>query len=83
MKTEVIAIRIDHDISELINKLIKYKLSKNKTDAIRTIMQNGVQDARRMLEKKEKSEQIIKKWRENGFPALPDNLSEVSIRERE
>ena len=46
-------------------------------------MQNGVQDARRMLEKKEKSEQIIKKWRENGFPALPDNLSEVSIRERE
>ncbi|MHB1493804.1 MAG: hypothetical protein ACYCSG_00905 [Thermoplasmataceae archaeon] len=83
MKTEVIAIRIDHDISELINKLIKYKLSKNKTDAIRTIMQNGVHDARRMIEKKEKSEQIIKKWRENGFPTLPDNLSEVSIRERE
>lgn len=35
------------------------------------------------LDRKEKSQEIIKKWKENGLPELPEDLSEISIKERE
>ena len=46
-------------------------------------MQNGMQSAKKTLERKEKSQDIIKKWKEKGLPELPNDLSEISIRERE
>ena len=35
------------------------------------------------VEQKEKSQAIIKKWKERGLPELPHDLSEISIKERE
>ena len=83
MKTNVIALRVDNYTSDLIEKLIKYKLADNKTDALRWIMQNGIRSAKKTIERKERSEIIIKDWKENGLPDLPPDLSEVSIRSRE
>ncbi|MCL6090938.1 MAG: hypothetical protein M1393_07875 [Candidatus Thermoplasmatota archaeon] len=83
MKTDVIAIRVDEQISDLVNKIIEYKLAKNKTDAIRWIMKYGMQTTKKTIEKKEQSRLIIEKWKKNGFPKLPVNLSEISIKERE
>ena len=83
MVSNVIALRIDDNTSDLIEKLIKYKLAVNRTAALRWIMQNGMQSAKKTLERKEKSQDIIKKWKEKGLPELPNDLSEISIRERE
>ncbi|MHB1709729.1 MAG: hypothetical protein ACYCT2_09690 [Thermoplasmataceae archaeon] len=83
MKTNVIALRIDNYTAEIIEKLIRYKLADNKADALRWIMQNGIQSAKRTIERKERSEIIIKKWKEKGLPELPQDLSEISIRDRE
>lgn len=33
-------------------------------------------------EQKEKSQSIIRKWKETGLPEFPDDLSELSIKER-
>ena len=43
MRTNVIALRIDNYTADLIEKIIKYKLADNKADALRLIMQNGIQ----------------------------------------
>lgn len=83
MVSNVIAVRIDDNTSDLIDKLIKYKLAINKADALRLIMQNGMQSAKKTVERKEKSQDIIKKWKKKGLPELPPDLSEVSIKERE
>ena len=83
MVTNVIALRIDDNTSNLIDKLIKYKLASNKTDALRWIMQYGMQSAKKTVERREKSQAIIKVWKEKGLPELPPNLSEISIKERD
>ncbi|MHB1470909.1 MAG: hypothetical protein ACYCSA_08240 [Thermoplasmataceae archaeon] len=83
MRTNVIALRIDNYTADLIEKIIRYKLADNKADALRLIMQNGIQSAKKSVERKERSEIIIKKWKEKELPELPENLSEISIRDRE
>ncbi|MHB1507370.1 MAG: hypothetical protein ACYCUZ_04870 [Cuniculiplasma sp.] len=83
MRTNVIAIRIDDYMADLIEKLIKYKIAKNKTDALRWIMQNGTQNTKKTIERKERSELIIKKWKKEGLPVMPQDLSEISIKDRE
>ena len=83
MVSNIIALRIDNNTSELIDKLIKYNIATNRTSALRWIMQNGMQSAKKTLERKEKSQDIIKKWKEKGLPELPNDLSEISIKERE
>ncbi len=35
------------------------------------------------IERKEKSQAIIKKWKERGLPELPHDSSEISKKERE
>ncbi|MCL4349990.1 MAG: hypothetical protein M1535_00885 [Candidatus Thermoplasmatota archaeon] len=83
MRTNVIAIRIDDYMADLIEKLIKYKIAKNKTDALRWIIQNGTQNTKKTIERKERSELIIKKWKKEGLPVMPQDLSEISIKDRE
>lgn len=83
MVSNVIALRIDDNTSDLIDKLIKYKLASSRADALRWIMQNGMQVAKKTVERKEKSQTIIKKWIEKGLPELPEDLSQISIKERE
>lgn len=83
MVTNVIALRIDENTLDLINKLMKYKIAANKADALRWIMQNGMQSAKKTVERKEKSQSIIKTWKEKGLPELPNDLSKISIKERD
>ncbi len=83
MVSNVIALRIDENTSNLIDKLIKYNLANNKADALRLIMQSGMQSAKKTIERKEKSHTIIKKWKEKGLPELPQDLSEISMQERD
>ena len=83
MVSNIIALRIDNNTSELIDKLIKYNIATNRTSALRWIMQNGMQSAKKTIERKEKSQDIIKEWREKGLPVLPIYLSEISIKERD
>jgi methyltransferase-like protein len=83
MVSNVIALRIDDNTANLIDKLIRYKLANNKADALRCIMQNGIQNTKKIIEQKEKNKAIIRKWKEKGLPELPRDLSESSIRERE
>ena len=83
MLTNVIALRIDDNTFDLIEKLIKYKLASNKADALRWLIQNSIQSAKKTIERKERSQDIIKKWKEKGLPELPQDLSEISIKERE
>ena len=76
------AIRLDNNTSKLIDKLIEYKFSRTRADGFRWIMQNGMQKAKKAVEQKEKSQSIIRKWKETGLPEFPDDLSELSIKER-
>ncbi|MHB1440775.1 MAG: hypothetical protein ACYCSO_07200 [Cuniculiplasma sp.] len=46
-------------------------------------MQNGIQNTKKTIERKERSEVIIKNWKEKGLPELPHDLSEISIKDRE
>ena len=36
-----------------------------------------------IIENKEESRRIIKKWKEEGFPVLSEDLSDISVKERE
>ena len=83
MVTNVIALRVDESTSNLIDKLIKFKLASNKGDALRWIMQNGMQQAKETIDRREKSKALIKVWKERGLPELPHDLSEISIKERD
>ncbi|WMT43942.1 MAG: hypothetical protein RE469_06965 [Cuniculiplasma divulgatum] len=83
MVSSVIALRIDDNTSDLIDKLIKYKLATSKADALRWTMQNGMQSAKKTVERKEKSQAIIRVWKERGLPKLPNDLSESSIKDRD
>ena len=60
MSTNIIALRIDDFTAKLVESLIKYKLADNKADALRWIMQRGIQNTKRFIERKERSELIIK-----------------------
>ena len=47
MVTNVITLRIDDNTSNLVDKLIKYNLANNRANALRWIMQNGMQNAKK------------------------------------
>ena len=83
MVTNVIALRVDDNTLNLIEKMIKYKLVGNKADALRWIMQNGIKNAKKAIEAKEKNQAIINEWKKRGSPDLPQNLSEISIKDRD
>ncbi len=83
MRSHAIAVRIDDYMVDLVNKIIKYKFANSKADALRWLMQNGMRSAKEVVQRKERTEVIIKKWKENGLPDLPSNLSEVSIKDRD
>ena len=83
MKTDLIALRVDGDTSALIGQLIKYGFAKTKADAVRMIMQSGIGDVRKLVNVREGAEQTLLKWKRQGIPKLPSNLSEKSIQERD
>lgn len=83
MNTDVIAIRIDQDTSDLVMKLMKHRLARNKTDAIKFIMQKGMNNAKDTIARKEQSAITVKMWRKKGLPKLSKNISDLSMRERE
>ena len=58
MRTNVIALRIDNYTADLIEKIIRYKLADNKADALRLIMQNGIQSAKKSVERKVRLEKL-------------------------
>ena len=83
MKTSMVGIRIDAETLILIEGLIKYKLATNKADAIRYIMHYGMKTASGTVARKEAAEKILLSWHKKGFPRLPNNLSEILLRERD
>ncbi|MCL4333847.1 MAG: hypothetical protein M1290_01960 [Candidatus Thermoplasmatota archaeon] len=83
MKSNVITIRVEQEISDLVEKLLRYKLARNKAEAVRIIMRDGIPNAKKVVERKENGKEIVKKWLKHGLPELPKDLSIISIKERE
>lgn len=83
MKTDVIGLRIDKETSTVVEKLIEFNMVKTKTDAVKFIMKHGIIETKKIIERKEESHKIIGKWKKEGFPTLPKDLSDLSIKERE
>ena len=50
MVRNVITLRIDDNISDLIDMLIELKLARNKGDALRWIMQVSIKGAKELIE---------------------------------
>ncbi len=80
---KVVSIRLSEDMINTINKLIEFKIANNRTDAINYIMENGVNNVNNLIKKKEKTQELLKKYLKEGLPELPAGLSEKSIIERE
>ncbi len=83
MKTDVIGVRIDPETSIIVRKMIEFRIVKNKADAIKFLMKHGLAVTKKILDTKEKSHEILWKWKKEGFPDLPEDLSDMSITERE
>lgn len=83
MKTDFISLRLDTKTSPIVRKLIELRWVKTKTNAVKFIMKHGIMETTHIIEKKEESRRIIKKWKEEGFPVLSEDLSDISIKERE
>jgi len=80
---KVVSIRLSEGMINTINKLIELKIANNRTDAINYIMENGVNNVNNLIKKKEKTQELLKKYLKEGLPELPSGLSEKSILERE
>ncbi len=83
MKTDVIGLRLDQETSTTVKKLIEFHMVKSKTNAVKFIMKRGIMETTHIIERKEESRRIIKKWKEEGSPILSQDLSNISIKERE
>ena len=83
MKTDFISLRLDMKTSTTVRKLIEFHLVKTKTDAVKFIMKLGIMETIHIIERKEESHQIIREWKEEGFPILSEVLSDISVEERE
>lgn len=83
MKTELVAIRIDENTSALVKGLMKYGFARTKADAVRMIMESGIGKATEVVELRERAEHTLSKWKKQGMPKLPSNLSEKSIQDRD
>ena len=83
MKTDVIGVRIDPETSIIVKKIIEFRIVKNKADAIKFLMKHGMAVTKKIVDTKEKSHEILGKWKKEGFPDLPEDLSDISITERE
>ena len=83
MKTDFISLRLDTKTSTTVRKLIELRLVKTKTNAVKFIMKRDIMETTHIIEKKEERRRIIKKWKEEGFPVLSEDLSNISIKERE
>lgn len=83
MKTDFISLRLDTKTSPTVRKLIELRLVKTKTNAVKFIIKHGIMETTHIIEKKEERRRIIKKWKEEGFPVLSEDLSNISIKERE
>ena len=67
MKTDFISLRLDTKTSTTVRKLISLRLVKTKTNALKFIMKHGIMETTHIIENKEESRRIIKKWKEEGF----------------
>jgi hypothetical protein len=78
----VISVRVNDDLLNIINKLTSLDIVKNKTAALNFILNNGIQKARDAIETKENARKLLEKYLREGLPELPENLSDLSINER-
>ncbi len=46
-------------------------------------MLNGMKGATGIVERKETVKKILNSWHKKGFPKLPEDLSEMALKERE
>ncbi len=79
----VISVRVNDNMLNVINKLISLNIVKNKTAALNFILNNGIQKAQNIIETKENANKLLDKYLRDGLPELPGNLSDRSIKERE
>ena len=78
----VISVRVNDDLLNIINKLTSLDIVKNKTATLNFILNNGIQKARDAIETKENARKLLEKYLREGLPELPENLSDLSINER-
>ncbi|HII81941.1 hypothetical protein [Ferroplasma sp.] len=81
--SKVVSIRLSDNEFNIMNKLIFFKIVKNKTDAINYILEHGVNNAKDIIKRKETAQELLEKYLNEGLPELPSNLSDISIMERE
>ena len=78
-----ISVRVNNEILTIIDKLISLKIVKNKTEAINFILNNGIGNARSIIQTKENAKKLLEKYLKERLPDLPPGLSDISIKERE
>ncbi|SMD30833.1 ETC complex I subunit [Picrophilus oshimae] len=66
-----------------MNRLISFKIVDSKTEAINYMLEHGIEYTMNVIEKKERSRELLERYLHEGLPELPSDLSDISIMERE
>ncbi|ARM76694.1 VapB-type antitoxin [Acidianus manzaensis] len=82
MKT--VTIKVKDEIFEIAEEMVKEGIASSRNEAFNIIMEIGLNEAKKRLEKKKKIDELVNKWLKEGLPKDLDlPTSEEVISERE
>jgi len=55
-------------IKEIIERMIKLKVAKNKNEAINLLISYGIEKMEEKIKEEEKISELVEKWIKEGFP---------------
>ena len=78
----VLSLRVDKDILDAIEEMISFGLAKNKSEAANLLMRLGLNEVRRLIDRRKRVLKLVKRYRREGIPYKLPTLEDL-MRERE
>ena len=81
---QVVPVRLDREIIEVVDELVRLGLFSSRSEALREIIKNGIQGYRRLAKLAQAVEKLYELEREKGgIPVRLDGALDELLKERE
>jgi len=74
----VVSIRVGRDIVVLADEMVRYGMASSRSEALRLLLEAGVEGVRRELERRRRVEELVERFERQGGIGLGRRVDVVS-----
>ncbi|MCD6301100.1 MAG: hypothetical protein J7L82_03415 [Staphylothermus sp.] len=68
MKRYTVTIKVKKEVAELVEEMIKLGIVENKNQAYNLLIERGLSEVKRMVEREKKVEKLVDEYLKKGLP---------------